>query len=147
MFLAYSEGGLKGVRCREAFFVPFSGFALFTKQNMSNGSTSFGSRIGCLHCREDARESVPFLYAFDVAYVELQQQLVAEDDRNAVQGCEAALTGAAELGLAGVALAYATDFEVVADVSATAVVAAGLTFAAFLARRPELVSRPSSSSR
>ena len=88
-----------------------------------------------------------FLYAFDVAYVELQQQLVAEGDRNAVQGCEAALTGAAELGLAGVALAYATDFEVVADVSATAVVAAGLTFAAFLARRPELVSRPSSSSR
>ena len=88
-----------------------------------------------------------FLYAFDVAYVELQQQLVAEADRNAVQGCEAALTGAAELGLAGVALAYATDFEVVADVSATAVVAAGLTFAAFLARRPELVSRPSSSSR
>ena len=77
----------------------------------------------------------------------LQQQLVAEGDRNAVQGCEAALTGAAELGLAGVALAYATDFEVVADVSATAVVAAGLTFAAFLARRPELVSRPSSSSR
>ena len=46
-----------------------------------------------------------------------------------------------------IALAYATDFEVVADVSATAVVAAGLTFAAFLARRPELVSRPSSSSR
>ena len=88
-----------------------------------------------------------FLYAFDVAYVELQQQLVAEANRNAVQGCEAALTGAAELGLAGVALAYATDFEVVADVSATAVVAAGLTFAAFLARRPELVSRPSSSSR
>ena len=88
-----------------------------------------------------------FLYAFDVAYVELQQQLVAEAARNAVQGCEAALTGAAELGLAGVALAYATDFEVVADVSATAVVAAGLTFAAFLARRPELVSRPSSSSR
>ena len=88
-----------------------------------------------------------FLYAFDVAYVELQQQLVAVGDRNAVQGCEAALTGAAELGLAGVALAYATDFEVVADVSATAVVAAGLTFAAFLARRPELVSRPSSSSR
>ena len=88
-----------------------------------------------------------FLYASDVAYVELQQQLVAEGDRNAVQGCEAALTGAAELGLAGVALAYATDFEVVADVSATAVVAAGLTFAAFLARRPELVSRPSSSSR
>ena len=77
----------------------------------------------------------------------VQQQLVAEGDRNAVQGCEAALTGAAELGLAGVALAYATDFEVVADVSATAVVAAGLTFAAFLARRPELVSRPSSSSR
>jgi predicted MFS family arabinose efflux permease len=90
--------------------------------------------------------SCVFLYAFVVAYVELQQQLVAEGDRNAVQGCEAALTGAAELGLAGVALAYAANFEVVADVSTTAVVAAGLVFAGFLARQPEVVSRPAPSS-
>lgn len=86
-----------------------------------------------------------FLYAFDVAYVELQQQLVAEGERKAVQGCEAALTGAAELGLAGVALAYAANFEVVADVSATAVVAAGIVFAGFLARQP-IASRPAPSS-
>ena len=75
------------------------------------------------------------LYAFDVAYLELQQALVAEGDRNAMQGCETALTGAAELGIATVALSYADRFDAVADVSAAAVVAAGVVFGlGFLAR-------------
>jgi hypothetical protein len=41
MFLAYFGGDLKGMRCREAFLATFRILALFSEQNMSNGTTSF----------------------------------------------------------------------------------------------------------